>query len=89
MLSKYDTKSLPCSVSISASSSSNTIIDSVQAHLLLNPGGTLIFDDYLWRGLLKIPETPKSAIDAFLDCFSKEYEVLYIGYQVIIRKLVV
>lgn len=63
------------------------LIDAVLSHLILKPGGILIFDDYLIGGLLHTPLTPKTAIDAFTECFAQEYEWLVYGYQVILRKL--
>lgn len=62
------------------------LIDSVLAHLLLKPEGIIIFDDYLIGGLLHTPITPKTAIDAFMECFAQQYEWLSIGYQVVLRK---
>lgn len=62
------------------------LIDAVQSHLLLRPGGILIFDDYLWRGGAYNIGVPKNAIDAFWSAFSPHYELLSIGYQLILRK---
>jgi predicted O-methyltransferase YrrM len=68
---------------------SDALTDAVLCHLLLNPAGVIIFDDYLWTGTVKTPNLPKGAIDSFLDCFPTQYELLYLGYQVIVRKKVV
>jgi len=65
---------------------SDVLTDAVLSHLVLRQAGILIFDDYMWHGLAKFPMTPKAAIDAFMDCFCNEYEVLHIGYQVILKK---
>jgi len=65
---------------------SDTIIDCVQSHLLLKPSGILILDDFLWTGIESNPLTPKGAIDAFMACFSREYDLASIGYQVILKK---
>jgi predicted O-methyltransferase YrrM len=62
------------------------LIDGVQSHLLLKQGGIIIFDDYLWAGLLESPDLPKPAIDAFTTCFAEYYKVLSIGYQLILMK---
>lgn len=66
----------------------NTLVDGVLSHLLLKTGGIIIFDDYLWNNLISFPQTPKPAIDAFMDCFAQQYELLFIGYQVILKKVV-
>lgn len=64
----------------------DVFVDAALSHLALNPGGILIFDDYLWSGLAHYPTTPKGAIDAFTECFSEQYEVVSQGYQMILRK---
>jgi len=63
--------------------------DAHNAHMHLQPGGYLIFDDYLWNAVSP-PEgttTPKPAIDAFLTAHALEYEVILYDYQVWLRKL--
>lgn len=65
---------------------SDALIDGVQSHLVLKRGGILIFDDYLWTQLESKPDTPKPAIDAFMTCFAREYTLISLGYQVILRK---
>lgn len=66
--------------------SSACLTDGVLSHLLLKPGGIIIFDDYLWGGLAHAPNVCKGAIDAFMECYAEEYELLSCGYQVILRK---
>ncbi len=63
-----------------------SLVDAVQAHLLLNKNGIIIFDDYLWRGGAYSEGVPKQSIDAFWSAFSSQYEILSIGYQLILRK---
>lgn len=62
------------------------LVDGVLSHLLLRPGGIIIFDDYLWAGLAHAPNVCRGAIDAFMECFAEMYDVLYLGKQVILRK---
>ncbi len=57
--------------------------DAVLAWRLLKTNGMLIFDDYLWA---EMPSRPGPAIDAFLDIFSDELEVVYKEYQIAVRK---
>ncbi len=64
----------------------DALIDGVLSHLLLKEKGIIIFDDYLWNTLVKFPLVPKGAIDAFMECFALEYDVLYLGHQVILQK---
>lgn len=67
----------------------DVLTDAVLAWPLVKPGGVLIFDDYGW--LYRIPETgeliePGKGIDAWLDAFDGQYELLHKGYQVVVRK---
>lgn len=66
---------------------SSVLTDAVLAWHLLLPGGIMIFDDYLW-GEPQHPFhwKPRLAIDAFLQCFEGQYEVLRKEYQVFISR---
>ncbi len=66
--------------------SSDALIDGVLSHLLLRSGGLLIFDDYLLTNLYKHFTVPRGAIDAFMECFANEYDLVTSGYQVILKK---
>ena len=65
---------------------SDVLEDAVLTFRLVKPGGVIIFDDYLWRPDLGPLETPRIAIDAFLNVFRGQYRVLGTGYQVAIQK---
>lgn len=63
--------------------------DAVLSFELLKPGGILIFDDYLWGYKWKLSrhEVPKLAIDAFLDVYGEDIEVLHKrGSVVVVRR---
>jgi predicted O-methyltransferase YrrM len=66
--------------------------DAVLSWRLLKPGGMLIFDDYRWAGLFVQGTTdeptdfPKTAIDAFIECFGEQLDVIHNSYQVLVRK---
>lgn len=66
--------------------------DAVLAWRLLKEGGILIFDDYQWAGSFvegtsdKPTDFPKTAIDAFLQCFADHLEVIHNAYQIVLRK---
>lgn len=66
---------------------SQTAIDGINAFNVLEPGGILAFDDYLWWSGLGPVYEPRRGIDAVLSIFKGTYEVLDIGYQVWIKKL--
>lgn len=64
----------------------SVITDATLAHHALLPGGLLIFDDY---GQDKDPrriDRARGAIDHFMELFADEYDVVHVGYQVILRK---
>jgi predicted O-methyltransferase YrrM len=62
------------------------LIDMVQSHLILSPGGIMITDDYLWAGLFEGLDVPKGAVNYFTSAFAEEYKLISIGYQVILQK---
>lgn len=65
----------------------DVLSDAVDAFHLLRIGGAIIFDDYEGGNPGDDPlDTPKIAIDSFLKCFARNLEVMYYGYQVIVRK---
>jgi predicted O-methyltransferase YrrM len=62
--------------------SRDVIADLVLSWALLTDGGTMIMDDYeIAEG-----QSPKKAIDAFLEIFKEDLSILHKGYQVIIRR---
>jgi hypothetical protein len=65
----------------------DVLVDAVCAWKLLKNGGIMIFDDYIWgNGEVDPVQTPKPAIDAFLQCNTGDYDILEKGRQVIIQK---
>jgi predicted O-methyltransferase YrrM/glycosyltransferase involved in cell wall biosynthesis/tetratricopeptide (TPR) repeat protein len=52
---------------------------------LLNKGGIMAIDDYLWTG--GGGDTPLKAVDHFLERYKKELKLLHKGYRVFIEKL--
>ena len=55
---------------------------------LLKNRGLMIFDDYEWTDPNYPGQDCKLGINAFLTSIAEQFEILYQGYQVIIRKLV-
>jgi predicted O-methyltransferase YrrM len=51
---------------------------------LLNNGGIMVIDDYLWSG--GNGDTPLKAVDHFLERYKKELKLLHKGYRVFIEK---
>lgn len=64
----------------------DVLTDACMAWPLLVQGGFMVFDDYLWGDARDILHRPKPAIDAFVNIFSEEIEMIHMGYQLIIRK---
>ena len=62
----------------------DVLTDACVAWPMLNIGGVMCFDDYEWGE--PIPEThkPKLAIDAFINIFQEDLEVIHKGYQLIV-----
>ena len=64
--------------------------DAVLAFECLKPNGVMIFDDYKWgwdKPTTSSTHKPKMAIDAFLDCYCEQIEVLMpVDWQVAVRK---
>lgn len=64
---------------------------SVLAWRMLRPGGVLIWDDYAWQWTegcqcARPAQPPGPAIDAFLDIFAAELELVAKAWQVCVRK---
>lgn len=66
--------------------------DAVLSVKLLKEGGLMILDDYQWVGgingaSIDAPDDfTKTAIDSFIRCFDKQFEVIHNGYQIILKK---
>lgn len=60
--------------------------DAVLSWRLLRPGGTIVFDDYLWRRESPLEDRPEKAVYEFWWFFRDEIEVVHSGYQVFLRK---
>jgi predicted O-methyltransferase YrrM len=74
--------------------SADVLSDAVQSFELVKDGGLMIFDDYAWvgawvthRGLLPDQLRPRMAIDAFLETYRYDVEVVLNSYQMILRKV--
>ncbi|KAL8992807.1 MAG: hypothetical protein Q9169_006822 [Polycauliona sp. 2 TL-2023] len=48
--------------------------DAVMSWRMLDQGGTLVFDDYSWRGFIEDCYNPRAAIRAFVKCARPEVE---------------
>jgi FkbM family methyltransferase len=66
----------------------DVLADAVMSFYLLKAGGIMIFDDYLWPGSVDISFVPKAGIDAFINIFYSQIEILpnTRNYQIQIRK---
>jgi predicted O-methyltransferase YrrM len=64
----------------------DVLSDAVLSWALLEPGGVMVFDDYVWVGMTTEQERPRFAIDSFLACFLGQYDELHRGIQVVIRR---
>ena len=64
----------------------DVLSDAVLSWSLLEPGGVMVFDDYVWAGMTTEQERPRFAIDSFLACFLGQYDELHRGVQMVIRR---
>jgi predicted O-methyltransferase YrrM len=65
----------------------DVLTDACMAWPLLSPKGLMVFDDYLWTPNARdILHRPKAAIDAFVNLFAEEVEIVHVGYQLVVRK---
>ncbi|MEO1088755.1 MAG: class I SAM-dependent methyltransferase, partial [Acidobacteriota bacterium] len=62
----------------------DVLADAVMTWRLLKTGAAVTFDDY---GSISAGELmPRKAIDAFMDCYRGDYELVHKGYQLTLRK---
>jgi len=67
-----------------------TALDGLNAFKVLEPGGVMAFDDYLWHmdnPSYAIEDTPVHGVEAALKVFGSRVEVIDSGYQLWIKKL--
>ena len=69
--------------------SDDIYVDTFYAWAMLKPGGVLIWDDYLWSEYANPLGDPRAAIDRFLDVHPGEFEPLFAGWLVAVRKTAV
>src|SRR5262249_49415899 len=65
----------------------DVLMDSIMSWRLLAHGGHIVWDDYLWEIDRPFWETPKQAIDTFLNLNRGEFTVVHSGMQIIVRRL--
>jgi predicted O-methyltransferase YrrM len=61
--------------------------DGINSMEALKVGGILAFDDYTWGVNRGLSRRPKAAIDAILQCYADRIQVLEIGHQVWLKKI--
>jgi predicted O-methyltransferase YrrM len=70
----------------------DVLTDAILTFHLLRVGGLLIFDDYTWRDIVSggtdILNVPKTAIDAFVNCFYRKLAIIQYTslYQLYLEK---
>lgn len=66
--------------------SCDVLEDAVLSFRVLKKGGVLIFDDYGLELYDNPKRNPKIAIDAWLDCFEGQYQLIHKAWQVCVIK---
>jgi hypothetical protein len=64
-----------------------TLSDAIIAWPMHKHGGVMMFDDYLWDRVAGRLNQPKAGIDAFLDVYGDQLEVIVKEYQLGVKKL--
>ena len=67
----------------------SVLTDGVMSWYLLKENGIIIFDDYEWDPDNDYPSTqsPKLAVDSFIENFSDYSKVIWSGYRKVIKKI--
>jgi predicted O-methyltransferase YrrM len=66
----------------------DVLCDAVLGFRLLNVGGVMAFDDYIWHGKNKdLYQCPKPAIDSFVNLYWPKLEITTSPCQLIIQKI--
>ena len=63
-----------------------TLTDACMCFGLLNPTGFMLFDDYLWNHVPNVLDRGKMSIDAFVNMFLPNIDIVNINYQFLIQK---
>jgi hypothetical protein len=65
-----------------------TLEDAILVHPLVKSGGIIIFDDYAWKDPNRpsVTDSPELGINCFANVYADFYDVIYVGYQVYLRK---
>lgn len=64
----------------------DTVLDLTLSWMLLDTGGILAIDDYLYTPPGHTQDTPKQAVDCFLQKFKGQYIILNAGYRIFLQK---
>lgn len=67
--------------------SDDVLLDGILSFRHLREGGLLIFDDYMWEFFPNRKDNPGAAIDAFLSLKGHELEIVHVGMQVVVKRL--
>jgi len=68
-------------------SAKQVLIDGINAFEHLELDGLMVFDDYLWENNKVRLENPGPGIDCFLQLYVGQYNVVFRGYQIWIKKI--
>jgi hypothetical protein len=64
----------------------DVLTDACMAFPLLKRGGVMLFDDYMWMGIVELLHRPKIAVDSFTTIFAEKCLIRMSGYQLAIQK---
>lgn len=64
----------------------DVLTDACMLWPLINSGGIVVFDDYVWGEPRDVLHRPKLAVDTFTTLFSEELRIVHSGYQLVAQK---
>jgi predicted O-methyltransferase YrrM len=64
----------------------DVLLDAILSFKHLRPGGLIVFDDYMWEFYPVRADNPGAAINSFLSLKRHELEIVYVGWQVIVKR---
>lgn len=66
--------------------SKDVLTDAILVWPLVKNGGLVIFDDYMWPAYQGTLKNPQPGIHVFLNLWEASFDVVHVGYQLILKK---
>jgi hypothetical protein len=63
------------------------MLDACLAYQLVDEGGVIVFDDYLWDLNRPLLDTPKMALDMFTTLYREKVSIVMMNFQLAVVKI--